>query len=459
MHTKARTQVAQSSQMKIELTDNNKGQKNTDKDTAKFDRSEIADLFPIAGKKIEDLCKDYSDLLIFPQCLKNSDDLNAKEPIFTIDSTNHSEEVRITTGNVMGFIGVKDVQLKIKSRFDDGREDNFLHYMLQKVFSFNIFDLHHSSAEEGIFDFLLFLFPCLLNNAMRQGIYKEYRRYQHNDTNVKGTIDVSRHIARNNPFVGNVAYTTREYAHDNNMTQLIRHTIEYIKSKEFGQSVLSKDKDTKDNVKSIVAYTPSYRKSERSAVISKNLRFKSHPYYTDYLPLQRLCLQILRHEQIKYGERNDEIHGILFDGAWLWEEYVNILLSKKEFKHPENRKEKGYIYLFEDNTGRRYPDFYKEDFVLDAKYKRLGSYVKVSDVGRDDIHQLITYMTRLKATKGGFVAPLVERQLSVPCSKLKNAPLTLSIFGIEICCAAESFEDFYQAMQQNESDFLKSLEE
>lgn len=37
----------------------------------------------------------------------------------------------------------------------------------------------------------------------------------------------------------------------------------------------------------------------------------------------------------------------------------HILLQKEGFKHPENKKHKGGIYLFEDHSGIRYPDFYK----------------------------------------------------------------------------------------------------
>ena len=35
---------------------------------------------------------------------------------------------------------------------------------------------------------------------MRQGVYKQYRRFRHNDANVHGTIDISRHIRENIPF-------------------------------------------------------------------------------------------------------------------------------------------------------------------------------------------------------------------------------------------------------------------
>ena len=183
----------------------------------------------------------------------------------------------------------------------------------------------------------------------------------------------------------------------------------------------------------------------------------SHPYYTAYQPLQSLCLQILRLEEIKYGETDDEICGILFDGAWLWEEYVNTILHNEGFIHPENKRHKGGIYLFEDRSGIRYPDFYKDGIVLDAKYKNLGSYEKVSKVGRDDLHQLITYVTNLKASKGGFVTPLNEKQQKVPRSTLKNPSSTLFIIGIEICKKAISYADFCQKMKEKEKAFIESL--
>ena len=292
---------------------------------------------------------------------------------------------------------------------------------------------------------------------MRQGIYREYQNFKHNDAKLKGTIDWKRHIAQNIPFAGNVAYSTREYTYDTDMTELIRHTIEFMKSKRYGQSVLGLDQETIDNVKSIISLTPSYNKNERSAIIGKNLRHKSHPYYTEYQPLQCLCLQILRMEEVKYGETDEEICGILFDGAWLWEEYLNTILQKEGFKHPENKKHKGGIYLFEDHSGIRYPDFYKDDIVLDAKYKKLESYEKVSKVNRDDLHQLITYITNLQASKGVFIAPFSDRQQKIPKSRLKDSSASLYILGIEICHTSTSYADFCEKMKAKEAFFVDTL--
>ena len=439
--------------MRINLTDNI----NEKFTAAMYQRNEIAALFPIAGKTIAELCKENDNLLIFPYSIESSDDRIGESSIISILNTDNPDMVRLSTGNVMGFIGVGNLQIKIKSRFDEGRDDYLLHYMLQKVLSFNLFDLSHNNEHEDVFDFIMFMFPYFLKLAMKRGIYREYQKYMYNNTNPHGTIDVSRHIARNFPFIGNIAYSTREYSYDNNMTELIRHTIEFMKTKKYGQSVLNVDKETIENVKIIVEHTPLYSKSERSSIVNKNLRTKAHPYYTEYRPLQLLCLHILRMEEVKYGESEDEVYGILFDGAWLWEEYVNTILRDIGFVHPENKLRKGAIYLFDDHSGVRYPDFYNHNMVLDAKYKRLGGYDKVSKVDRDDVHQVMAYMKTLKIDKGGFIAPLEHKQIKIPTSHLKDSLSTLSIYGIEISKNASSYADFCDDMGKMEMVFVDSL--
>ena len=162
-------------------------------------------------------------------------------------------------------------------------------------------------------------------------------------------------------------------------------------------------------------------------------------------------------EELKYGESDDEVCGILFDGAWLWEEYVNTILQNYGFVHPENKRSKGGIYLFEDKSGVRYPDFYNKEIVLDAKYKRLGSYEDVAKVGRDDIHQVIAYVNALNAKRGGFVSPLENKQEIIPTKHIKGTDSSLSIFGIEICKSAASYADFCEAMKVKENEFVESL--
>ena len=125
----------------------------------------------ISSHKISELRSDSdSTLLIFPFDLDQYGDNIKNEVVCKIKDNN------IHTGNIMGFVGVNDTQITIRSRFDSSqREDFFMHYMLQKVFSINIFDLKHSSSNESVFDFILYLFPYYLKKALRHGVFKQYQ--------------------------------------------------------------------------------------------------------------------------------------------------------------------------------------------------------------------------------------------------------------------------------------------
>ena len=258
--------------------------------------------------------------------------------------------------------------------------------------------------------------------------------------------------------MGKVAYSTREYAQDNDITELIRHTIEFMKTKKYGQSILNIDSETKDNVKTIIRATPLYNRNARHSIINSNIKTKIHPYYTAYVALQTLCMQILRMEEVRYGKDEKELSGILFDGAWLWEEYVYTIIKDLNFQHAENKLHKGEIFIFDDNSGKRYPDFYIEnDIVLDAKYKRLEEYNEIGKVNRDDIHQIVTYIVAINGKRGGFIVPLKNEQSFVPTSRLKHLGTPISIFGIEISKASTSYEEFCNEMKVMEKRFVESL--
>jgi len=289
--------------------------------------------------------------------------------------------------------------------------------------------------------------------------YREYTRFEYNDSNVKGSIDIARHIRRNIPFSGRIAYNTREYSRDNNMTQLIRHTIEYIKSTEYGDAILSNNSEIKSLVDEIVGCTPSYSKANRQKIIQKNLKMVSHPYYVGYIALQKICLSILRFDQLMFGESSDDFFGILFDGAWLWEEYCSTLLSQFEFTHAENKKGTKWVTLFTNNTGRRYPDFYRDGFVIDAKYKRYENKDKVSEAGRDDLHQIISYMYILKAQQGAFLSPFQDEVIEFVDSVLRGYGGKISLLGLEIPKEDRSYDDFCRQMKVKEDIFCLRLQQ
>lgn len=418
------------------------------------DEQHLANLQKIAEKPICELSLDDNpNLLIFPQDYNEYGDKIGKEYIFEV------RDGKLYTGNIMGFIGFGETKVRIHSRFAQGEDDYFLHYMLQKVFAINLFDLKYHADDESIFDFLIYLFPAFLKRAIRQGLYKEYQTRTYNDPNIRGRIDVVRHIRMNVPFAGKIAYSTREYAYDNHVIQLVRHTIEFIANHPYGGVILKNDDLTKDAVTLIREATPTYSQNERRKVMNQNLRPLSHPYFGEYRYLQRLCMQILRYEEIKYGRNEDEIYGVLFDGAWLWEEYLNTILKNQGYIHPQNKISKGRIYLFEDRTGVRYPDFYKDDIVLDAKYKRYAD-MKLQNIDGDDLHQVITYMYILAARYGGLIVPRQHKLKDiVQTSKiLKGYGGRMNIYGLTVDSPAQNYKDYCTQMNQHENVFISLLE-
>ena len=417
-------------------------------------------VFEIAGLSLDEL-NGNNDLLVFPKALGGHHDGIGKLPIFTTAGSKNKGYTTVKTGNLMGFVGCGGSKITIYSRFAEsqsGEQDYFLHYMLQKVFSINLFDLQHGTAADDVFDFMLYLFPYHLKRAVSQGLYREYCTREYNDANVRGPIDVSRHIRRNIPFNGRIAYRTREYAYDNHVTQLIRHAIEYIRQHPFASAILSADGAMRDAVAAIVAATPSYVAGNRQKVIGQNLRPARHPYFTEYLPLQRLCMNILQHRRLRYSSTGGkDIYGVLFDGAWLWEEYLyKAVLESCGFSHPQNREKKDPIYLFKEKKWRRYPDYIKDNIILDAKYKRLDDH----QPGRDDMNQLIAYMYITKAQAGGFIYPYSSGEEDDKIEKetlglLHGYEGTVFNIGVPIPQKAENYKDFCEQMGKIEEDLKK----
>ena len=490
--------------MSIHLTlEDNKIKELSDKQLSQQSQIHVyEDLQLVANKSLKDLCKNQS-LLVFPHCLGEHDDGIEEQFIVQFegsakfndeDKIVSCDDVKIKTGNLMGFIGFSGkgchgTKLEIRSRFSENADNNkaeknnqdfFLHYMLEKVFKINLFNLNYSYNNSSSFDLIYLIFPYFLKRALKQGLFKTYKTFERNDSAVKGAINVSRHIRQNVPFGGRVAYRSREYTFDNHIMQLIRHTIEYIKTKPSGKSILTQDPDTQKAVLQINEVTnETYSLQKRSKVIFENLKPLNHPYYLDYNYLQKLCLMILNNANSQYSTSSSPIYGILFDGAWLWEEYLWTILKDaglggKNFVHPTNKDRKGGIRLFDNSVDpedssvrncyrRIYPDFYCENLaedstdgiILDAKYKQLDK-----GLVRDDLYQIISYMHTMKIPTGGFVYPVASTTLSNRESDsyhLANNTGVIKSFGFVIPECETDYAAFQQEMRKTEDELVQEI--
>ncbi len=436
------------------------------KDNTQLQKGELSGIKNLTDKIVnQTLGKLANDeVLIFPDFANGTKDDTKNQMIL------QSVNGKYRTGNLMGFLGFEDERLIIKSRFcEDKKEDFFFHYLLEQALDVPIvmdlkLDVNQSNQS---FNYLLYVFPYYLKRAIRKGLFKKYVRNRYNDWNVKGTIDIARHIKLNTPFTGRIAYSQREFSYDNYLMELVRHTIEYIKGKPYGKTILSKVKDEESKVKEA---TPRYKRHDRQKIIEVNKKnILRHAYFHEYITLQRLCLLILQNlnHRIETGSR--QIYGILFDGAWLWEEYVNTLINGS-FYHPSNKDGTGAQRLFnketgDKNTGLIYPDFISRDaetrIIADAKYKPL------KNIANKDYLQVLAYMFRFDAKKGYYLYPEskgnddVELKLNKGSTYENNVKARNDIrvikHGLRIPTNAADYESFKKQMAESEKAFQSAF--
>ena len=432
----------------------------SDYNVVSISKEELEDLKVISDVVISNITlDDYPNLLVFPDSFENYNRDFGKKKICSI--INQGKE--LVTNSIVGFIGRNNTNLSIHSRFaKNNTEDYFLHYMLQKVSKINLLNLHHTLSEDSIFDFLIYMFPLYLKKAISQGVYKEYITKHHNNANVRGVIDVNRHVRLNEPFNGKVAYSTREYCYDNHVTQLIRHTIEFIKKLNVGNYLLNMDDSMIEAVSQIISSTPSYTSDAKQYVINQNICPMVHPYYSYYTPLQRICLQILRNEELKYGQEKDEIYGVLIDASWLWEEYVAMIIEEKYCHYTYDNSR---ISLFEDVFQRIIPDYISNDksIIADAKYiplkeKRWFGEEKATAI----YYKTIAYMYRFCTDQGYLFYPYPDEDvISVPL-KIKTEQKnvnggTITKIGLRIPSRCSSYQEFVNKIEIYEKSFYSKI--
>lgn len=410
----------------------------------------------IADKTLSELEKE--GIFVFPEKIHDAPDIEEEQVV--LQSYNNCYR----TGNIMGFLGCGSERLTIESRFSSGEKDYFFQYLLERVMSFpNVVDLSVDANQENmLFNLMLFLFPRYLKDALRKGLFKTYIRNQYNDSHVAGSMDIPRHIAQNTPFVGNIAYSQREYSYDNDLTELVRHTIEFIQRKPHGRILLSK---VKEEVSLVVDATNRYRVHDKQKVIAANQKTPiRHAYYREYRRLQHLCLLILQHQKHQIGAGNKQVYGILFDGAWLWEEYVNLLV-RDIFYHPMNRVGQGAQRLFAGKAGLIYPDFISRDsqnrVIGDAKYK------PAENIGNKDYLQVLAYMLRFDAKQGYYFYPCGNHvwehklQLNKGSTYENNVEprenMCVTKLGVNIPGHTDTYATFVHAMKIEESVFVEAL--
>lgn len=372
----------------------------------------------LEGKDLNSLLKDNRDLIVFPKT--NQDIL--KSAIFTRRYDSDTRDFKIWTTNLMGVLNYTNeslscpVTISVGSRFDVDTNNKpnvkqpFLTYLLSEVFEGLVVSPNVDAIPYVLWDLLLvFLFTYHLKQSYRRGLFKQYVHSEYNERCFKGSLDVGRHLKNNTPFMGKIGYNIEEFSYDNPILWLVRHAANSLRTRhaDLLTAVTNKCNTVIEAIRAISEATPSYSPQRRYQLYHKCRIPIRHPFFSEYEDLRKTCLQISRREGVTpYAVGKEEVYGVLFDGAWLWEQFVAKLLAepKMGFKHHVYGRKEDAILVFEGDTYPFYPDFTKGNaVVLDAKYKPYKP--DKEKWNRDDVHQILSYMYLTGANIGGVIYP------------------------------------------------------
>ena len=362
-----------------------------------------------SGDKLADLRKKSNGNLITLGQIKEKED----DPAFFTLSQKENKYA-LHTSNLMGVLRLRDpengtsVQIEVHSRFDTGKNQPFLNYLLSKVFRVDFIGSAAKGSDQ-LWDILTaILFIQKLKAAVPVGLYKEYKRFEENDLNFRGRLDLARHLRQNYPLQDKIAYSYRAITFDNPVNHLLRSAVDVIQRKY--PELLYSDNEIKNFVDALKNATPSWTKAcnrelLRSSVCRESLR---HPFFAEYYEEPRsLAKMILEEEGYSIYDKacEDEVSGVIFDGAWLWEEYIATILEPLGFVHADCDTNTGHLELGIGELQKVYPDFYSIDnkIVLDTKYKR-------DTEKREDIYQVLSYALITGSTHCGLIFPPTENK-------------------------------------------------
>lgn len=189
------------------------------------DKDKISDI-PERLRKIEEIRWKSLDTIV---CLGE----NSEEPISLLRRTNGGYLMEQYVGLIQDEYGT----IVINSRFDSKNDNNtFVNYLIANIIGSDL-KLRISDEMEAACDIgfsldtlLVSMFLHQLNCAAKKGFYRTYRTYKKNDSRLRGTIDIPRHLKENLLLNnGKVAYSYREYTVDNPVNELIFAAYYYVK--------------------------------------------------------------------------------------------------------------------------------------------------------------------------------------------------------------------------------------
>ena len=173
---------------------------------------------------------------------------------------------------------------------------------------------------------------------------------------------------------------------------------------------------------------------------------------------------ILQNQKHKFGDGHRKVYGILFDGAWLWEEYINSLIGDM-FYHPMNKSGTGKQKLFNGGIGSIYPDFIGKNpadrVIADAKYK------PIDNIGNKDYLQVLAYMFRFDSKRGYYLYPdstesgdkclMMNEGSTYERNVSARKDICITKLGLRVPSESLNYNEFTKQINHSEKEFINTI--
>lgn len=260
-------------------------------------------------------------------------------------------------------------------------------------------DAFLKKKHNSILDVYLQIYLQELNNLVKKGLIRKYRRTKNNQLALKGKLLFSEHINKN--LVHKERFYCEHQVYDKN------HLIHQILLK--GLLILSKlvDGHMANKVKQMLFEFESINQIEinKSHFDRVRLNRKSHEYKKALNIAKMLILNFS--PSINIGTNN--MLTLLFNMNRLWEEFIYKTLQK--YKSDEFEVIFQNSDLFWEHKSIK-PDiviksnFSSVTFIIDTKWKIIDS----NDPSDDDLKQMFTYNLHWSSTKSLLLYPYVNQK-------------------------------------------------
>jgi len=271
------------------------------------------------------------------------------------------------------FESAEEIVIVIKSRFDENINKPYFLAKMLKSSNLDISDGISESYFDELFDFLVVgLFKSKFAKAYENGLYKKYINNFQESLKPKGSIIFSQYVKNLSSKKISVPYKFAERSVNNTINRLILMAYDSLKrrfpiqvERLIDSSSIKNDLDILRSELINFAYDSKLNMAEINRPIS-------HPYFSSYEDLRKLCLSILNFDSISpFDQGLGETDAILYYIPDLWENYLEKSLF---FSADTNFYVESQAVLKILNSINIRPDFLiRKDgqpfAVLDAKFK------------------------------------------------------------------------------------------